>query len=172
MFRNSLIKIGYSSCRSTVWRDDHGRTNFFCFYDFGIIGGVTSMESYLVKYLFGGVDSMESYLVKFFHCVKQMKDESWRESLYCKFDIKHLDLFTYSMFTLSGIASLLAFTTTRMSGPKHKMLLGVVYLLVGAFLNGFAIYIEMLIIGRLLLIGCLCWLPQLQQCRDPSTKCY
>jgi len=38
------------------------------------------------------------------------------------------------------------------------MLLGVVYVLVGAFLNGFVVNIEMLIIGRLLVgvgVGCL-----------------
>jgi MFS transporter, SP family, sugar:H+ symporter len=62
------------------------------------------------------------------------------------------------MFALGGISGLLALTTTRMSTRKHKMLSGVVYFLVGAFLNGFAVNIEMLIIGRLLFgigVGCL-----------------
>ncbi|CAI8585477.1 unnamed protein product [Vicia faba] len=106
-------------------------------YDLGITGGVTSMEPFLVKF-FPGV-------------YKQMKDESGHESQYCKFDNELLTLFTSSLYLAALIASFFASTTTRMLGRKASMFAGGLFFLVGALLNGFAVNIEMLIIGRLLL---------------------
>ncbi|XP_057425274.1 sugar transport protein 10 [Lotus japonicus] len=106
-------------------------------YDLGITGGVTSMEPFLVKF-FPGV-------------YKQMKDESGHESEYCKFDNELLTLFTSSLYLAALIASFFASTTTRMLGRKTSMFAGGLFFLVGALLNGFAVNIEMLIIGRLLL---------------------
>ena len=106
-------------------------------YDLGITGGVTSMEPFLIK---------------FFPAVyKQMKDESGHESEYCKFDNQLLTLFTSSLYLAALVASFFASTTTRMLGRKPSMFIGGLFFLVGALLNGFAINIEMLIIGRLLL---------------------
>lgn len=106
-------------------------------YDLGITGGVTSMEPFLVKF-FPGV-------------YKQMKDESGHESQYCKFDNELLTLLTSSLYLAALIASFFASTTTRMFGRKASMFAGGLFFLVGALLNGFAVNIEMLILGRLLL---------------------
>ncbi|CAJ2655636.1 unnamed protein product [Trifolium pratense] len=106
-------------------------------YDLGITGGVTSMEPFLVKF-FPGV-------------YKQMKNESADKNQYCKFDNELLTLFTSSLYLAALIASFFASTTTRRFGRKVSMFAGGMFFLVGALLNGFAVNIEMLIIGRLLL---------------------
>ncbi|XP_052728509.1 sugar transport protein 10-like [Vigna angularis] len=106
-------------------------------YDLGITGGVTSMEPFLIKF--------------FPSVYKRMKDESIHESQYCKFDNELLTLFTSSLYLSALVASFFASTTTRMMGRKTSMFAGGLFFLVGALLNGFAINIEMLIIGRLLL---------------------
>ncbi|KAI5412755.1 hypothetical protein KIW84_057400 [Lathyrus oleraceus] len=80
-----------------------------------------------------------------------MKDESGHESQYCKFDNELLTLFTSSLYLAALIASFFASITTRMLGRKASMFTGGLFFLVGALLNGFAVNIEMLIIGRLLL---------------------
>ncbi|ESW25055.1 hypothetical protein PHAVU_003G003400 [Phaseolus vulgaris] len=106
-------------------------------YDLGITGGVTSMEPFLKK---------------FFPVVhKQMKDKSENKSQYCKFDNQLLTLFTSSLYLAALVASFFASTTTRMLGRKISMLIGGLFFLVGSLLNGFAMNIEMLIIGRILL---------------------
>ncbi|KAI5381312.1 Sugar transport protein 10 [Lathyrus oleraceus] len=79
-------------------------------YDLGITGGVTSMESFLIKF-FPGV-------------YKQMKDESGHESQYCKFDNELLTLFTSSLYLAALIASFFASITTRMLGRKASMFTG------------------------------------------------
>lgn len=106
-------------------------------YDLGITGGVTSMEPFLIRF-FPGV-------------YKQMKDDVGHRSQYCKFDNELLTLFTSSLYLAALVASFFASTTTRMLGRKFSMFLGGLFFLVGALLNGFAINIQMLIIGRLLL---------------------
>ncbi|KAG4907383.1 hypothetical protein AAZX31_20G093300 [Glycine max] len=106
-------------------------------YDLGITGGVTSMEPFLIKF-FPGV-------------YKQMQDDVGHRSQYCKFDNELLTLFTSSLYLAALVASFFASTTTRMMGRKASMFLGGLFFLVGALLNGFAVNIEMLIIGRLLL---------------------
>ncbi|RDX64946.1 Sugar transport protein 10, partial [Mucuna pruriens] len=105
-------------------------------YDLGITGGVTSMESFLVK---------------FFPSVhQQMKDESGLDH-YCKFDNVILTLFNSSLYLAALIASLFASFTTRTLGRKISMFTGGLFFFVGALLNAFAVNIEMLIIGRLML---------------------
>ncbi|CAL0308443.1 unnamed protein product [Lupinus luteus] len=106
-------------------------------YDLGITGGVTAMEPFLVK---------------FFPTVyQQMKDESSHESEYCKFNNQLLTLFTSSLYLAALVASFFASATTRILGRKASMFLGGFFFLIGALLNGFAVNIEMLIIGRILL---------------------
>jgi MFS family permease len=107
-------------------------------YDLGITGGVTSMEPFLVKF--------------FPSVYKQMKDETGHdESQYCKFNNELLTLFTSSLYLAALVASFFASITTRKLGRKASMFAGGMFFLVGALLNGFAINIEMLIIGRMLL---------------------
>lgn len=106
-------------------------------YDLGITGGVTSMEPFLIKF--------------FPSVYKDMKDDSGGESEYCKFDNQLLTLFTSSLYLAALVASFFASTTTRMLGRKTSMFVGGLFFLVGALLNGFAVNVEMLIIGRLLL---------------------
>lgn len=106
-------------------------------YDLGITGGVTSMEPFLIKF-FPGV-------------YKQMKDDTGHRNQYCKFDNELLTLFTSSLYIAALVASFFASATTRILGRKSSMFMGGLFFLVGALLNGFAINIEMLIIGRILL---------------------
>ncbi|KAL2323948.1 hypothetical protein Fmac_023006 [Flemingia macrophylla] len=106
-------------------------------YDLGITGGVTSMEPFLVKF-FPGV-------------YKQMKDDTGHRNQYCKFDNELLTLFTSSLYLAALLASFFASATTRILGRKASMFMGGLFFLVGALLNGFAVNIEMLIIGRILL---------------------
>jgi len=106
-------------------------------YDLGITGGVTSMEPFLMKF--------------FPSVYKQMKDESENQNQYCKFDNQLLTLFTSSLYLAALVASFFASTTTRKLGRRASMLAGGLFFLVGSLLNGFAMNIEMLIIGRIFL---------------------
>ncbi|KAF7838953.1 sugar transport protein 10-like [Senna tora] len=106
-------------------------------YDLGITGGVTSMEPFLIKF--------------FPSVYRQMKDGLGHQSAYCKFDNELLTLFTSSLYLAALVASFFASITTRILGRKPSMFIGGLFFLVGALLNGFAMNIEMLIIGRLFL---------------------
>ncbi|KAJ7942641.1 putative Sugar transporter [Quillaja saponaria] len=106
-------------------------------YDLGITGGVTSMEPFLIKF--------------FPKVHQQMKDDAGSSNQYCKFDSELLTLFTSSLYIAALVASFFASVTTRVFGRKMSMFFGGLFFLVGALLNGFAMNIEMLIIGRLLL---------------------
>ncbi|ESQ31881.1 hypothetical protein EUTSA_v10005579mg [Eutrema salsugineum] len=106
-------------------------------YDIGISGGVTSMEEFLTRF--------------FPDVLRQMQNETRHETEYCKFDNELLTLFTSSLYLAALFASFLASTVTRLFGRKISMTIGSLSFLSGALLNGFAINLEMLIIGRLLL---------------------
>lgn len=100
----------------------------------------------------GGVTSMEEFLTRFFPDVlRQMQNETGRETEYCKYDNELLTLFTSSLYLAALFASFLASTITRLFGRKISMIIGSISFLSGALLNGLAINLEMLIIGRLLL---------------------
>lgn len=106
-------------------------------YDIGISGGVTSMDEFLIK---------------FFPTVyKNSKDKTGKESQYCKFDSHLLTLFTSSLYLAALVASFLASATTRTFGRKVSMTIGGLVFLVGAILNGAAMNVLMLIVGRILL---------------------
>ncbi|XP_074558398.1 sugar transport protein MST6-like isoform X2 [Curcuma longa] len=105
-------------------------------YDIGISGGVTSMDSFL-----------ESFFPSVF--AKQQADAS--TSQYCKFDSELLTLFTSSLYVAALIASFVASSVTRVCGRKWSMLIGGVTFLVGSALNGAAVNVFMLILGRVLL---------------------
>lgn len=106
-------------------------------YDLGITGGVTSMDPFLIKF--------------FPSVYRKMKDDTQNTSQYCKFNDQLLTLFTSSLYLAALIASFFASTTSRVLGRKASMFLGGLFFLIGALLNGLALNIEMLIIGRILL---------------------
>ncbi|VAI26257.1 unnamed protein product [Triticum turgidum subsp. durum] len=105
-------------------------------YDIGISGGVTSMDPFLIR---------------FFPSVYAKEQEVVDTNQYCKFDSVLLTLFTSSLYLAALVASLFASVITRKLGRRATMLGGGVVFLVGAILNGFAMNIAMLIIGRILL---------------------
>ncbi|CAI0444113.1 unnamed protein product [Linum tenue] len=105
-------------------------------YDIGISGGVTSMDSFLSK---------------FFPSVYKKEKEGHHESMYCKFDSHLLTLFTSSLYLAALIASAFAAYVTKSFGRKISMLFGGVVFLAGSIINGAAVDVAMLIVGRLLL---------------------
>ncbi|KAL1317716.1 hypothetical protein HN51_069945 [Arachis hypogaea] len=112
-------------------------------YDHGVSGGVTSMDPFLKRF-FPSVYEKESTL----------KPSS---NQYCKFNSQVLTLFTSSLYLSALVAGLGASSITRMLGRRATMILGGIFFVGGALLNGLAVHIWMLIIGRLLLgfgIGC------------------
>lgn len=106
-------------------------------YDIGISGGVTSMDDFLEKF--------------FPSVYASSKNASGHESMYCKFENHLLTLFTSSLYLAALVASFMASATTRKFGRKISMTTGGLVFLVGAVLNGGALNIEMLILGRILL---------------------
>ncbi|XP_022949260.1 sugar transport protein 10-like [Cucurbita moschata] len=105
-------------------------------YDLGISGGVTSMETFLKQ---------------FFPSVYEQQEKAAGGNQYCKFDSQLLTLFTSSLYLAALFASFFASTVTRAFGRKMSMLVGGLVFLLGSILNGAAVNVEMLIIGRLLL---------------------
>ncbi|KAI3418630.1 uncharacterized protein J3R85_013575 [Psidium guajava] len=106
-------------------------------YDLGISGGVTSMDDFLLK-----------FFPSVYH---KTKDGSLHESQYCKYANELLTLFTSSLYIAAFVASFAASVITRVYGRKISMFLGGLAFLIGAILNGIAMNIALLIIGRLLL---------------------
>ncbi|XP_020100600.1 sugar carrier protein C-like [Ananas comosus] len=105
-------------------------------YDLGISGGVTSMDSFLLK---------------FFPSVYHKEKEDVSTNQYCKFDSELLTLFTSSLYLAALVASFFAATVTRVFGRKWSMFGGGITFLAGAVINGAAESVFMLILGRILL---------------------
>ncbi|CAD6249091.1 unnamed protein product [Miscanthus lutarioriparius] len=106
-------------------------------YDIGISGGVTSMDPFLSR---------------FFPSVYRKQAESADGgNQYCKFDSELLTLFTSSLYVAALVASLFAAFVTRAAGRKWSMFAGGVTFLAGCALNGAAVNVAMLILGRVLL---------------------
>ncbi|KAM1269513.1 hypothetical protein ACFX13_001764 [Malus domestica] len=105
-------------------------------YDIGISGGVTSMEPFLKK---------------FFPEVNTKMKSDTKISNYCKFDSELLTSFTSSLYIAGLVASLFASLVTRAYGRKPSIHAGGAAFLAGSALNGAAMNIYMLILGRLLL---------------------
>lgn len=106
----------------------------------------------------GGVTSMDSFLKRFFPSVyEQEANLKPSSNQYCKFNSQILTLFTSSLYISALISGLGASTLTRALGRRATMILGGLFFVSGALLNGLAFNMSMLIIGRLLLgfgIGC------------------
>ncbi|TQD99019.1 hypothetical protein C1H46_015386 [Malus baccata] len=105
-------------------------------YDIGISGGVTSMELFLKK---------------FFPEVNTKMKSDTKISNYCKFDSELLTSFTSSLYIAGLVASLFASLVTRAYGRKPSILAGGAAFLAGSALNGAAMNLYMLILGRLLI---------------------
>ncbi|KAJ0975928.1 hypothetical protein J5N97_017893 [Dioscorea zingiberensis] len=105
-------------------------------YDIGISGGVTSMDPFLIK---------------FFPSVYKMEKENHNTNQYCKFNSELLTLFTSSLYIAALVASFFASTVTRVLGRKWSMFFGGVTFLIGSAINGAAVNIFMLILGRIFL---------------------
>ncbi|CAH9059628.1 unnamed protein product [Cuscuta europaea] len=105
-------------------------------YDIGISGGVTSMDTFLVK---------------FFPSVYRKKKSDSSTNQYCKFDSQTLTMFTSSLYLAALVSSLIASTVTRKLGRRLSMMAGGILFCAGALINGFAQSVGMLIIGRILL---------------------
>ncbi|KAI0495138.1 hypothetical protein KFK09_025285 [Dendrobium nobile] len=105
-------------------------------YDIGISGGVTSMDSFLIR---------------FFPSVYRQQKERLSTNEYCKFNSNLLTLFTSSLYLAALVASFFASTVTRAFGRKWSMFGGGLIFLIGATLNGAAVNLLMLILGRILL---------------------
>ncbi|KAK3408695.1 hypothetical protein EUGRSUZ_J00879 [Eucalyptus grandis] len=106
-------------------------------YDLGISGGVTSMDDFLLK-----------FFPSVYH---KTKEGSIHDSQYCKYADEILTLFTSSLYIAALAASFVASWVTRAYGRKISMFTGGMAFLIGAILNGIAMNVELLIIGRLLL---------------------
>ncbi|KAL6639549.1 hypothetical protein ACP70R_023279 [Stipagrostis hirtigluma subsp. patula] len=104
-------------------------------YDNGVSGGVTQMESFLSTF--------------FPEVLKRKKNTT--DNVYCKYDNQWLTAFTSSLFIAAALSSLVASHITRRVGRQAIMLFGGVLFLAGSLINGGAINIAMLIIGRMLL---------------------
>lgn len=109
-------------------------------------------------YVTGGVTSMDSFLKQFFPSVYEQESNMKPSSnQYCKFNSQILTLFTSSLYLTALVAGLGASTITRLMGRRATMIIGGIFFIGGALLNGLASTIWMLIVGRMLLgfgIGC------------------
>ncbi|XP_057431120.1 sugar carrier protein C-like [Lotus japonicus] len=102
-------------------------------YDIGILGVVTSMDSFLLKF-FPSV------------CGKKNLDKFTNN-----YDSLMLTMFTLSLYLAALLSSLGAPTVTRRVGRICSTTLGGFLLYIGAMLSGFAEYVWMLILGRIVL---------------------
>lgn len=102
-------------------------------------------------FIIGGVTSMDSFLEEFFPAVYRKEKADKSTNQYCKFDSLELTVFTSSLYLAALVSSIVAATVTRKLGRKLSMLMGGVLFCAGALLNGFAQAVWMLIVGRILL---------------------
>lgn len=95
---------------------------------------------------------MDSFLKKFFPTVyHKMKDEGDSTNQYCKFNSQVLQLFTSSLYIAALISSFFSSTITRKFGRRTSFLIGGIIFLGGAIINGCALNVAMLIVGRIML---------------------
>jgi len=101
---------------------------------------------------------MDVFLKKFFPDVyKRESSVKPSDDQYCKFDSQILTLFTSSLYLAALVSSIFASMATRKYGRRPTMMTSGLLFAAGAIVNGLAMNVPMLIIGRLLLgfgIGC------------------
>jgi MFS transporter, SP family, sugar:H+ symporter len=101
--------------------------------------------------MIGGVTSMESFLKKFFPDVYEKMQGNTKTSNYCKFDSPLLMAFTSSLYIAGLIAAFVASKVTRTLGRRASMLIGGTVFIAGSVFGGAAVNMYMLILGRVLL---------------------
>ncbi|XP_026662596.2 sugar transport protein MST6-like [Phoenix dactylifera] len=131
-------------------RDYPGKMTFYVFFACLIAATGGLIFGYDVG-ISGGVTSMDSFLEKFFPAVHRKELDTVSTNQYCKFNSQLLTAFTSSLYLAALVSSLFASTMTRKLGRKWSMFSGGATFLVGATLNGAAVNVAMLILGRLLL---------------------
>lgn len=94
---------------------------------------------------------MDSFLLKFFPSVYKKEKADKSTNQYCKFDSQLLTMFTSSLYLAALVASFFASVVTRVLGRKWSMFGGGITFLIGAAINGGAVNVFMLILGRILL---------------------
>lgn len=94
---------------------------------------------------------MDSFLSKFFPSVYHKQKEDVSTNQYCKFDSQLLTLFTSSLYLAALVSSFVASSMTKAFGRKWSMFVGGITFLIGAVINGLALNVFMLILGRILL---------------------
>ncbi|OMO94315.1 Sugar/inositol transporter [Corchorus olitorius] len=104
-------------------------------YDIGISGGVTTMQPFLEE---------------FFPSVLR-KAKGAKTNIYCVYDSQVLTAFTSSLYIAGLAASLVASRLTVAIGRRNTMVIGGLTFLAGSAINGGAVNIAMLILGRILL---------------------
>lgn len=100
--------------------------------------------------LVGGVTQMDGFLEHFFKKVYRNK-KSAHENNYCKYNNQELAAFTSSLYLAGLVSSLVASPVTRNYGRRASIIAGGVSFFAGAALNGAAINMAMLLLGRILL---------------------
>lgn len=95
---------------------------------------------------------MNVFLEKFFPSVYEDQiNAGTSKNQWCSFDSQLLTAFTSSLYIAGLISTFFASTVTRVLGRKASMLFGGLAFLVGSAINGAAINVAMLIVGRVLL---------------------
>ncbi|CAN6479844.1 unnamed protein product [Victoria cruziana] len=93
---------------------------------------------------------MGSFLERFFPSVLRKMMQA-QQNEYCMYDSQLLTSFTSSLYVAGLVGSLGAGRVTRALGRRASMLLGGATFLAGAAINGAAVNVAMLIVGRILL---------------------
>ncbi|XP_008787055.1 sugar transport protein MST6-like [Phoenix dactylifera] len=106
-------------------------------YDIGVSGGVTSMNVFLEKF--------------FPSVYEDQINAGPSKNQWCSFNSQLLTVFTSSLYIAGLISTFFASTVTRVLGRKASMLCGGAAFLIGSALNGAAVNVVMLIVGRVLL---------------------
>jgi len=100
--------------------------------------------------LIGGVTSMDSFLKRFFPKVYRQKQDS-KVSHYCEFNSELLTVFTSSLYIAGLVATLAAASITRRYGRRTSMLIGGTVFIAGSVFGGAASNVPMLLVNRILL---------------------
>ncbi|XP_057858871.1 sugar transport protein 7 isoform X1 [Cryptomeria japonica] len=106
-------------------------------YDFGVSGGVASMDHFLMKFF------PNLYKRKYSHT------ETYGNN-YCRYDNQNLGLFNSSLYVAGLFASLCASYVTRKYGRTNSIVLGGISCLLGVALEAGAINLSMLFTGRII----------------------